>query len=114
MQTPIEYDPYGLMMKLFLMEAAEMCADEILLVSGEGYSHLYFVAANRVQKRVKLQSDVTPDLAIRMSNNLQPDNPAAKAVRIKVIQNDIINRLTVPSGKPSADVDSTIQMPVIL
>lgn len=112
MQTPFEYDPYSLMMKLFLMEAAEMCADEIVLVSREGCSNLYFVTANRVQKLVKLQADITSALAVRFVDNLQPDNPAAKKVRIKVVQNPSCP--AVPERKPSSDVDSTIQMPAIV
>jgi hypothetical protein len=111
MKIPFEYDPYSIMMRLFLIEAAEMQADEILLVSREGRSNLYFVAGNRVQRLVKLRSDIAPDLAQLLADKSRMVEAIAKTVRIRVMTDDTANAPTVSTRKPSADVDSTIRMP---
>lgn len=111
METPFEYDPYSIMMELFLMEAEEMKADEILLVSRSGHSNLYFVSENRVQKLVKLQSDIAPELALRIAHKSKLPAETVQTVKFKVLENDIGRCITVSKSSPQVDVNCTIEMP---
>lgn len=110
MDTPSEYDPYEMMTELFIMEAAELQADQILVVSREGHSNLYFVSGNRVRRRVSLSSDISSDLALHMAHKSQPAEQPANTVRIKVVDSEISNRETVSTRKPAPDVNCTMPM----
>ncbi|HSP07137.1 MAG TPA: hypothetical protein VLR94_08160, partial [Acidobacteriota bacterium] len=109
----------------FLMEAAEIQADQILVVSREGHSNLYFVSGDRVRRLVKLCSDITQGLAVHIADRDTPA-PTVKTVPIKILTPDhmkpafdeaqnhgIGECVTVALPKPSADVNCTMPMPAL-
>lgn len=111
MDIPLDYDPYGMLMELFLREATELNADEILVVSREGRSNVYFVSGNRVRKLVKLCSDISSGLAVRLAQEWEPSEQLSKNIPIRVVDNLFIaGNVTVPPAKPS-DVNCTMPMP---
>jgi len=108
MKTPLEFNPYLTMVELLLMEAAEMDADQVLMISRSEKTNLYFVSDHRVRKMVQLEVDVTPDLI----DNVSSFRRNGQFVHVNHAENSAGKCLsfTIERNK-SIDINATVPMP---
>jgi hypothetical protein len=60
--TPAEYDPCRTFVELLFLEASEIHADQILVISRSEQANLYFVSENRIIMKIRIQAEFTPGL----------------------------------------------------
>lgn len=114
MMTPAEFNPYETMLDLLILEAEEMHADQILVISRSVNANLYFVSQSRVKKRMQLRTDVTRDfLDLLNSKQMSVRRKGGKAgsVQIKLASSRLGHcvSLTIRKlQKQIANVDRTI------
>lgn len=118
--TP-EHNPYGTMLDLLLLEAEEMEADQILLISRSEKTNLYFVSQNRIQKTLEFQLDFALDLLDHLSKTTTTKRTSAEpnSIQVKFERKGsgrtvslIIQKGAEPALEPP-DIDSTIKIPAV-
>ena len=113
-KTPAEFDPYQTMVDLLLLEAQEMHADQILLISRSENASLYFVSESRVMKRIQLQTDLTPDFLDHLSRTQMALSHSGQtsSIHIKLARSRLGHCFSLTIRKlrtrEPADVDRTI------
>ena len=108
------------MVDLLLLEAEEINADQILLISREERTNLYFVAKNRVRKSLQLRVDCTPDLLDHLAQTQNPSSSNAdepNGVQVTFTRNRAGHCISLTIQKastaPAVNIDHTIPIPAL-
>src|SRR5436853_6507112 len=109
MTIPAEYNPYRMMADLLLVEAVEIDADQILLISRCQKTNLYFVSGNRVKKMVPFQADCISSLLdqfYKMRSVRIPTGDQNLQLHLRLSGSNSYGCVSLSIERPQPDVDT--------